>query len=167
MGGAGTPTAAAAAERVVAFLRSLGHADAGSTYPGAGGAQDAAEASLAQGDPLEVRGGEVLAWLWLGPVRVEVAEVQRLAGVAAVDTCRAACFARAGYTLDAVRWAFRAGVALFGLDDDLDVVSSAVPAAVSAAVPTVVPAAAPTAVTLPTPAPAVPAPAPATVPGQA
>ncbi|HVN10790.1 MAG TPA: hypothetical protein VMT69_01760, partial [Kineosporiaceae bacterium] len=122
MGGAGTPTSAAAAGRVATFLRALGHPDAAATHPGAGG-------------EAEVCGREVLAWVWVRPVPVDAAEVQRLAGVATVEGRRAASFARAGYTLEAVRWAFRAGVALFGLGADLDVVPAGLPAETSSARP--------------------------------
>jgi TPR repeat protein len=110
MGGAGSWTAQAAAERAAAFLRGLGHPDAravgdvGSDVGGASG--------------VDVRSRDIVARVLVHHQPVDLPELQRLTGIAAVEGCRAAVFSAGGCAPDADRWAFRAATALFTLGTD-------------------------------------------------
>lgn len=110
MGGAGSGTAQAAAERTAAFLRRLGHPDA--AVVGDLGSVEGV------GSGVDVRSRDVVARVLADQRPAELSELQRLTGVAVVEGRRAAVFSVGLFPPDTDEWAFRAAIALFTLDPE-------------------------------------------------
>src|SRR3954470_12731943 len=89
-------------EVAAAFLRTLGH-----------------DVEAAAGEGFDLRGPDLVVVVGGAAAAVDLAKLQRLAGVASVERLRAAAVALQPFGDDAVAWADRADVALFTLTADV------------------------------------------------